>query len=130
MRIVDAFRIFIGFCLAAILFTPLILIGAFFPMRCRRSIFYWPWKLFSVLVCLVFRLRVNVTGQENIRQGYEKRHLFICNHQSALDIPILVSVFTIPFLDQAAKLMDSLLRPSRANGRKCYSRQKQQLRST
>ncbi|MDW8413247.1 MAG: lysophospholipid acyltransferase family protein [Acidobacteriota bacterium] len=73
-------------------------------MRCRRSIFYWPWKLFSVLVCLVFRLRVNVTGQENIRQGYEKRHLFICNHQSALDIPILVSVFTIPFLTKQQNL--------------------------
>lgn len=104
MRFIDAVRIFVGFCLAVLIFTPPILLGALVPMKWRRYVFYLPWNVFSKLVCFIFRLQIHTVGRQHIERGFERRHLFICNHQSALDIPILVSIFTIPFLTKRQNL--------------------------
>lgn len=104
MRVIDAFRIFAGFCLSVLIFTPPILLGALVPMKWRRYVFYLPWNIFSKLVCFIFRLQISTVGRQYIERGFERRHLFICNHQSALDIPILVSIFTIPFLTKRQNL--------------------------
>lgn len=45
---------------------------------------YWPAKIWSRLTCMVFLMRVKVTGRENIdpKQSY----VFVANHQGAYDI--------------------------------------------
>ncbi|MBL8152298.1 MAG: 1-acyl-sn-glycerol-3-phosphate acyltransferase, partial [Blastocatellia bacterium] len=105
MRFIDAVRVFLGFWLAALIFTFPILVGWLFPIQKRRLIFYTPWLLFSKGVCLIFRIKLDVEGLENLKPGFEKNHLFICNHQSALDIPLLVSQYPIPFLTKKQNLI-------------------------
>lgn len=104
MRVIDAVRILVAFCLAVVIFVPPILLGILVPMRWRRYVFYLPWNIFSKLTCFIFRLQIHTVGRQYIKPGFERRHLFICNHQSALDIPILVSIFTIPFLTKRQNL--------------------------
>jgi 1-acyl-sn-glycerol-3-phosphate acyltransferase len=104
MRPVDALRIVLGFCLAIVAFILPIAVGWMTPMGWRRMLFYHPWLIFSLGVCMIFRIDRRISGRENIRAGFHRRRLFICNHQSALDIPILVSIFPIPFLTKSENL--------------------------
>ena len=45
---------------------------------------YWPAHIWSRLTCIIFLMRVKVTGREYIdpKQSY----VFVCNHQGAYDI--------------------------------------------
>lgn len=45
---------------------------------------YWPAHIWSRFVCLIFWVRVEVRGRENIRK--EDSYIFVCNHQGAFDI--------------------------------------------
>jgi 1-acyl-sn-glycerol-3-phosphate acyltransferase len=104
MRLIDAVRILLVFALAAIVFTLPIMIGWMAPMRHRRKIFYWPWLIFARGVCIICRVDLRARGREHIQAGFHQRHLFICNHQSALDIPLLVSIYPLPFLTKRENL--------------------------
>src|SRR5438105_15566997 len=104
MRLVDAGRAVIAITWAGIVFTLPIAIGWMMPMGWRRQIFYLPWLIFAKGVCFVCRVDLNLRGRENIKPGFQRGHLFICNHQSALDIPLLVSFYPIPFLTKRENL--------------------------
>jgi 1-acyl-sn-glycerol-3-phosphate acyltransferase len=104
MRVVDALRIAVGFFLAVVTFTVPIAIGWMVPMAWRRAIFYLPWLVFARGICIIFRIERQISGCEQIKPGFHRRRLFICNHQSALDIPLLVSIYPLPFLTKRENL--------------------------
>jgi 1-acyl-sn-glycerol-3-phosphate acyltransferase len=104
MRLVDTVKIFIGFWLAVVVFSLPITFGWIAPISYRRVIFYLPWLIFARGVCEIFRIERRISGLENIKPGFHRRHLFICNHQSALDIPLLVSIYPLPFLTKRENL--------------------------
>jgi 1-acyl-sn-glycerol-3-phosphate acyltransferase len=104
MRAIDVVRIILVGILAAIVFTPPILIGWMVPMAHRRKIFYWPWWLFARGTCAICRIDLHIKGNEYVKGDPYLGRLYISNHQSALDIPLLVSVFPLPFLTKRENL--------------------------
>ena len=45
---------------------------------------YWPAHIWSRFTCVLFLMRIEVKGRENIRQG--ESYVFVANHQGAYDI--------------------------------------------
>ncbi|MDE7402972.1 MAG: 1-acyl-sn-glycerol-3-phosphate acyltransferase [Muribaculaceae bacterium] len=45
---------------------------------------YWPAHIWSKLTCIIFLMRVEVSGRENIKKG--ESYVFVANHQGAYDI--------------------------------------------
>lgn len=105
MRLIDAFKIALIMIWAGLVFSLPIAIGWVVPMAHRRKIFYLPWLIWSRGACFICRIDLRVKGRENIKQGFHRGRLFICNHQSALDIPLLVSIFPLPFLTKRENLL-------------------------
>lgn len=104
MRVIDAIRVFIVLLLAGIIFTVPIAIGWLVPMHYRRVIFCLPWFIWARCVCIVCRIDLRVKGREYIQKDSHRGRIFICNHQSALDIPLLVAVYPLPFLTKKENL--------------------------
>lgn len=45
---------------------------------------YWPAHIWSKFVCLIFWVKVEVRGRENVKKN--QSYIFVCNHQGAFDI--------------------------------------------
>lgn len=79
------YEIFIAgpiFVLATLLTALITMIGCKFGSQSVWG--YWPPHIWSRLTCILFLMRVKVSGRENIdkKQGY----VFVANHQGAYDI--------------------------------------------
>ncbi|MBK7992204.1 MAG: 1-acyl-sn-glycerol-3-phosphate acyltransferase [Blastocatellia bacterium] len=104
MRPIDVIRIILVGILAAIVFTPPILVGWTVPMLHRRKIFYFPWLIFARGTCAICRIDMHVKGKEHIKRDSYLGKLYISNHQSALDITLLVANYPLPFLTKKENL--------------------------
>jgi 1-acyl-sn-glycerol-3-phosphate acyltransferase len=104
-------------------FPPWTLLCSLLSIGCGlcgwKSGFSWVFKIWSKGLLQVAGVRLETTGLERLTSG--KPYLFICNHQSAFDIPLLAnrlalqhhlrfmakeSLFRIPFFGQALTLND------------------------
>jgi 1-acyl-sn-glycerol-3-phosphate acyltransferase len=78
--------VFFGFFFACILFFGLWLIPAAMVLK-KDSFIKWMCRSWLKLFLPVFGLRVELTGQENLQ---DRRTVFVSNHQSWLDITIMM----------------------------------------
>ncbi|MBI4850557.1 MAG: 1-acyl-sn-glycerol-3-phosphate acyltransferase [Acidobacteria bacterium] len=104
MRPIDVVRIILVGILGAIVFTFPIMIGWVVSMEHRRKIFYLPWLIFARGTCAICQVDMHVRGQEYIKPENYLGRLYISNHQSAIDIPLLVAIFPLPFLTKKENL--------------------------
>ena len=56
---------------------------------------YWPMRIWSVGICRLLLLPVEVEGRENIEPG--RSYVFIANHQGAFDIFLIAGYLHRPF---------------------------------
>lgn len=56
---------------------------------------YWPMRIWSVCICRLLLLPVEVVGRENLEDG--KNYVFIANHQGAFDIFLIAGFLHMPF---------------------------------
>lgn len=56
---------------------------------------YWPMRFWSVSICWLLMLPVEVQGRENIKKG--QGYVFIANHQGAFDIFLIAGYLRRPF---------------------------------
>lgn len=104
MRPIDVVRVILVGILGAIVFTIPILIGWVVPMGHRRKIFYLPWLIFARGTCAICQVDMHVRGRDYIKAENFLGRLYISNHQSAIDIPLLVAIFPLPFLTKKENL--------------------------
>jgi 1-acyl-sn-glycerol-3-phosphate acyltransferase len=104
MRPIDFVRILFVGILGAIVFTIPILIGWVVPIKHRRKIFYLPWLVFARGACAICQVDMHVKGRDYIKPENYLNRLYISNHQSAIDIPLLVAIFPLPFLTKKENL--------------------------
>lgn len=62
---------------------------------CQRWAGYYPPRLWARCVCLLWFVRVKVTGRENIDR--RKAYVFVSNHQGAFDIWAIYGYLNHPF---------------------------------
>jgi 1-acyl-sn-glycerol-3-phosphate acyltransferase len=104
MRPIDVLRIILVGLLGGVVFTVPILIGWMVPMGHRRKIFYLPWLIFARGTCAICQVDMHIRGNEYIKAENYIGRLYISNHQSAIDIPLLVAIFPLPFLTKRENL--------------------------
>ncbi len=104
MRPIDVVRILLAGLLGGVVFTVPILIGWMVPMAHRRKIFYLPWLIFARGICAICQVDMHVQGREYIRAEDYLGRLYISNHQSAIDIALLVAIYPLPFLTKRENL--------------------------
>lgn len=88
-KILHALYLFYQYLIAGPVFVIVTLITALVTMigcSCGNKDFwgYWPPHLWARFTCVIFLMRIEVTGRENIRQG--ESYVFVANHQGAYDI--------------------------------------------
>ncbi len=121
---IQAIILLILFILFLLLTFPLVLIGFLvggFSMKLRYKISHFIGVLAGTLLFIVTSSKVEVKGLENIPLNTGKGYLFVGNHKSAMDIPLLAkyipfpiafiakaSLKKVPFISQVMILMDCL----------------------
>ncbi|HNB72446.1 MAG TPA: lysophospholipid acyltransferase family protein [Acidobacteriota bacterium] len=98
MKFITAIRLAVMMVLAAIFFSIPLVIALPLSPKWRRKVMFYPWFGFANSLRLLFGATVQVTGREYVGGEYEQHHLYICNHLSMADIPILVTVYPLPFV--------------------------------
>lgn len=67
---------------------------------------YWPAHLWSRLTCIIFLMRVEVTGRENIDKS--KSYVFVANHQGAYDIWLIYGYLNHSFKWMMKKSLEKI----------------------
>ncbi len=98
MKALTGIRLALTLLLAAIVFPLPILIAWPISEQRRRKVMFYPWLVFARGLRRIFLANVTVEGREFAGGPFEHGHLFICNHLSLADTPLLVSVFPLPFI--------------------------------
>lgn len=88
-KLVRPFYIFYEYLIAGPIFVILTFITAIITMvGCalgnKNFWGYWPAHIWSRITCILFLMRIEVSGRENISKG--KSYVFVANHQGAYDI--------------------------------------------
>ncbi len=77
--------VFLAWAITAILIVVLLPAGLFAPFG-RYS--YFIEHLWAGVICRMMRMRVEVSGLENLEPSHN--YIFVCNHQSLMDIPVMM----------------------------------------
>lgn len=98
MHIITALRLGLTMLLAALILLLPALAALPFRQTVRTRIMTHPFQFFSYLLRWVFGARLTAEGQEHTRGARTKNHLFISNHLSLADTPLLLSLSPYPFI--------------------------------
>ncbi len=98
MKIITALRLATTILLAALILLVPALVALPFRQPARTRIMTYPFQLFSYLLRWIFGVRLAAEGQRHTRGPLMKNHLFISNHLSLADTPLLLSLSPYPFI--------------------------------
>ncbi|OYT70334.1 MAG: hypothetical protein CFK52_11375 [Chloracidobacterium sp. CP2_5A] len=98
MKIITALRLATTILLAALILLVPALVALPFQQPARTRIMTYPFQFFSYLLRWVFGTRLIAEGHHHTRGPLMKNHLFISNHLSLADTPLLLSLSPYPFI--------------------------------
>jgi 1-acyl-sn-glycerol-3-phosphate acyltransferase len=98
MKIITGLRLAATLLLAALILLVPAWIALPFRQPMRTRIMTYPFKFFSYLLRWVFGVRLTAEGHEHTRGPLARNHLFISNHLSLADTPLLLSLSPYPFI--------------------------------
>ncbi|MFQ3589542.1 MAG: lysophospholipid acyltransferase family protein [Chloracidobacterium sp.] len=98
MKIITGLRLAITLLLAALILLVPAWIALPFRQPLRTRIMTYPFQFFSYLLRWVFGVRLTADGHQHTRGALMKNHLFISNHLSLADTPLLLSLSPYPFI--------------------------------
>ncbi|MGQ9896395.1 MAG: lysophospholipid acyltransferase family protein [Acidobacteriota bacterium] len=98
MKIITGLRLVATILLAALILLVPAWIALPFRQRTRTRIMTYPFQFFSYLLRWVFGVRLTAVGHQQTRGSLTRNHLFISNHLSLADTPLLLSLSPYPFI--------------------------------
>jgi 1-acyl-sn-glycerol-3-phosphate acyltransferase len=98
MKFLTAVRLAATILLAALILGPPTLLAVPFRQSVRSRIMFYPFWAFAYLTRYLYSAKVTVAGREFTGGRFGRGHLYVSNHLSLADTPLLVSVYPQPFM--------------------------------